>query len=253
MASYPKVLESINSESSDLKTQLAGLSATQQRNLVANRKVALGWVKQSDFLDRNARLANVSSRVGHESLQDTLRSKKERLEQQRAELELAGCTFRPELNKNTEALLSSYVSVMEKPLPRKEPPASHSSRMEVEQPSQDRTASAEELRPRARPNPQFYEQKMEWKSGVEEARLRVRLQREEAEQTRPVAKPHTNSARNKELVKAEGDFLTRVQKDLERSKAVRGRLEEKLYGSAVCSFAPKIKAVPGVASKIRKA
>lgn len=250
MASYPNVLESISSEASVLKTQLAGLTATQKKNLATNRKVNLGLVKHSDFIDKNARLANVSSKVGYESLKDTLRSKKETREQQKIDLELAGCTFKPELNKNTEALLSSYVSVMEKPLPRGDSNGPNR-KMEVEQP-QEAAEPEEEPKPKAKPNLRFYEQKMEWKNAIEEAKLRERLQREETEQQKPVAVPQTNQARNKELVKREGDFLARVQLDLERSKEMRGRLEERVYGSAVCTFAPKIKQMPGITSKIHK-
>ena len=162
------------------------------------------------------------------------------------------CTFHPAINQNTQALLSSYVSVLERPMPRKEIQATGSSRMELEGSTAERMEVEAPQSERKTPNLNFYQQKMEWKGAVEEAKLRERLQKEEQEQQKPIGKPIVNQQKNKQLVKKDGDFLSRVQKDMQRSKEVRSHLEEKMYGSGVCTFAPRIKSKPGVTSKIHK-
>lgn len=255
MASYPKEFNVISMESTDLRNRLAGLEASHQRTLKDQRKINMDLVKKSDFLDKSPRMMNVQPKVkssDYESLKNTLKSKTEKLEQQKTEYELAGCTFHPELNKNTEALLLSYVSVLDKPLPRKEQPPAEGSRKEIEQFSPDNSQLQKEQKAKQKPNMQFYEQKMEWKNSIEEAKLRERLQKEELNQKKPIAQPTLNTSRNNELVKKEGDFLTRVQQDMERSKEIRSKLEDKLYGEQVLTFAPKIKPMPGVASKVNK-
>lgn len=245
-------MNAITEEGNGLRHRLAALEADQQRNLVANRKVNYGLVKRSDFVDRNPRLVDVPSRVSYDSIKDTIKVKKETRERLKEEKEMNECTFRPQLNKNTEALLSSYVSVMERPMPRKEIQTTGSSRMELEGSLSERQ-EAELLNPTERksPNLNFYQQKMEWKSAVEEAKLRERLQKEEQDQQKPVGKPVVNQQKNKELVKRDGDFLARVQNDMQRSKEVRSRLDEKVYGTT-CTFTPRIKTRPGVTSKIHK-
>lgn len=255
MASYPREIDLIATESTDLRQRLAGLEANQKRTLKDQRKVNMELVKKSDFVDKSPRLMNVQPKVkssDYETLKSTLKSKNEKLEQQKTEYELAGCTFRPELNKNTEALLLSYVSVLDKPLPRKEQPPAEESRKEIEQQSPDNSQLQKETKAKQRPNMQFYEQQMEWKNSIEEAKLRERLQKEEQNQKKPIAQPTLNTSRNNELVKKEGDFLTRVQQDMERSKEVRSRLEQKVYGEQVLTFAPKIKPMSGVSSKVNK-
>lgn len=250
MSGQPKLINSIHVEASDLRQRLANLEADQRKNLAANRKVNYGLVKQSDFIDRNPKMNEVPSRVSYESIKDTMKNKKETRERLKEEKEMTECTFRPKLNKNTEALLSSYVSVLERPMPRKEIQATASAKMDVETPP-ERLETDEDRAARKKPNLNFYQEQMEWKSAVEEAKLRERLQKEEQDQQKPVGKPATNEERNRELVKKDGDFLARVQKDMQRSKEVRSRLEEKVYGST-CTFAPRIKNKPGVTSKIHK-
>ena len=245
MTGLTNVVNTINFEKQVLFEKLQKLDTDQRANIKTNRKGTFEPLKQSLFINKNPKLKGVQSKVDYDLAKEKQRILKEKLEQTKMEMDLDGCTFQPKLINKNHTLLASYVSVVERPLPRKEHLVEKTETvMEEEQTEPNKT--------NRRYNQNFYQEQMDWRGALEETKLKKRLEKEETLQYAPPAQPVTNRDKNKLLVKREPDFLDRVQGDLERAKLKMGKLEATVYDSDVYTFAPKTLKRLNVQSKIHK-
>lgn len=235
MTQISKVVKEIEKEELKLTAKLEGLNNETGSNLKTANKHTYDVLKKSKFLAKDSKYDSVPTTVNYESIKQKQKVKYTELEKQKEKLDLQNCTFKPEINEKPKNTLAGYVPVVDRPLPRKE---KHVEKLPT--PEEVKVETSVEKKEPKKINENFYKQKLEWKSTIEETMLKIRLEKEEKAKVIPPGIPVTNKLKNTTLLKNDADFFTRLSTHNVKSKALKEKLEEKIYDKKIYSFAPVI-------------
>lgn len=173
-----------------------------------------------------------------------MKEKEELIEHTKKVKETQDCTFQPEINSTSKALLKNgYVPLHERKMPgrRESPPP----RLE------DGLDEVRDPHPKRKHNPKFYDEQVKWQQENKEKMNKRRMNNAFDELNVSQGIPKTNKEANEKLFKKEEDFLVRQKNDEIRKKQKIEMIGNKVYDNL---FNPAIhrnkKAEPQVFNKL---
>lgn len=222
------LIKEISKNSSSLKKQISDLEKHTNEKLKNHRKV--GYVANTpvQFTPQNPKLNTVSTLFNQASMTARFNSKIEKQQTEKAEREVAECTFKPEINQKSKVMSQAF------------PKDNHRAERKVNAVSLDVQIeqSPDQTQKINRPfNKEFYNEKMEWKTERQNKRIKDELMISGVQTIRANAFPKTNKQVNQIVGQKHGDFETRLVQKMVESKIMKEKLEEAIYNH---TFKPKL-------------
>lgn len=203
-----------------------------------SRKRKLDTLMKTTPLSKNKQYKRVEPRLLLDTHKDEIFNKRNLIEERKVQLELNGCTFKPELNNNSLAMTRNNPKV---PITEREVPMKYQRALVEEL---KRTLDQERLQKETetmvlpnntgkQPNKEFYDTKVAWKKQSEEKLEQARQRQLEEEIGSFIGKPKLNDYSKNKIVPADklddSEFLVRVEKTIQKKQENIKNLEGKLY------------------------
>ena len=213
-------IKEISKNSSSLKKRISDLEKQTNEQLKIQRKV--GYVANTpvQFIQKNTKLNTVSPLFNQASTTARFNSKIEKQQIEKAEQEVAECTFKPEINQKSKVMSQAF------------PKHNHRAERKVNavsldiilQQSPDQTQKINRTF-----NKEFYNEKMEWKKERQNKRIKDELMISGVQTIRANAFPKTNKQANQIVGQKHGDFETRLVQKMAESKIIKEKLDGAIY------------------------
>lgn len=227
----------IVNENAILMKQLQELKAKRNKHY-SKTKGRANALQSTKFTPRAKVYNTVNSRLDYETAKDKMQYKKEHYAQLREELELRGCTFKPNVDINSMTL------TQKNPLPpieqRNVPDRYRREVLDEKANMRTQELNDMDFATLVLPNnsgkklhKDFYKNKLEWVKHRDEKREHRRLDNTKAEEGTFIGQPQINDYSNNKIVAADKldteVFLARVPKYLKRNLEIKKALENKMY------------------------
>ena len=144
-----KEFAQINKDRDELKNRLDKL-LNKKKRAQKNKLLQLNPLIPKMFRKENKGYCQVNSKCDYNLIMNHKAKKDEELKKQKADLELADCTFQPKIDERSNKMIKEHIEVYKRELPKKK------EIVKIEE--------GEILRKTRKYNPKFYEEKVNWKN-----------------------------------------------------------------------------------------
>ncbi len=228
-------LRYVKEEQIDLEQRLKNLKKIQNKMVKRSKKPFSSPLKKQKFRRQVRDFEYVSSQINYDLIKEKQIKDSKRYEKVKEQLEMAECTFSPQLNMNSVNIVGeNHIAPHQKELPRKE--NSHKEMMSEDEMDEE---EGMEVMPKNKRkfDPSFYKKQIQWKKRNIDRQNKERMKKTLKEISKLKGIPITNKKKNLEMVKDGSDFLTRMENHQKNSNRLKQKLDKKYWSK---TFRPAI-------------